>query len=272
MPQTLAEIREILDTRGLRPKHALGQNFLVDHNLLRKLVDSANVKSGDLVLEVGPGTGTLTDELLERGCRVIACELDKDLGSHLAERFASRGDQFRLVMGDCLESKRALSLEAHAALGQQPFKLVANLPYGAGTPLMMILMSQYPQCSGMWVTIQYEVAERMLAQPSTRDFGPLGVIAQASGEVKLLAKLSPECFWPRPKIDSAMLSWTRGSRPTSEVSTLLDFCAKLFSQRRKQLGSVLGRETAWPEGVVPQMRAEELTVAQICFLAGIAAK
>ena len=269
MPQTLAEIRSILDTRGLRPKHALGQNFLVDHNLLRKLVDAAHVKAGDLVLEVGPGTGTLTDELLERGARVNACELDKELGAHLAERFAARGEQFRLVLGDCLESKRELSRDAHAALGTEPFKLVANLPYGAGTPLMLILMSQYPQCGGMWVTIQYEVGERMLASPASREFGPLGVIAQASGEVKQLAKLSPECFWPRPKIDSAMLQWVRGARPTSEVLILLDFCAKLFSQRRKQLGSVLGRETVWPDGVVPQMRAEELSVAQICALAGV---
>ena len=269
MAQTLGEIRSILETLGLRPKHALGQNFLIDQNLLRKLVDASGVKAGDLVLEVGPGTGTLTDELMERGCRVIACEMDKDFFEHLKSRYASAGERFRLVEGDCLKSKREVSAELAAALGTEPFTLVANLPYGAGTPLMMILMTQWAGCSGMWATIQYEVAERMMAGPGTRDFGPLGVIAQASGKVELLAKLSPECFWPRPDVESAMVQWVRGARPIAECAKLIEFCQKLFMQRRKQLGSVLGRETVWPAGVEARMRAEELSVEQVCELAGV---
>src|SRR6186713_2406397 len=111
--QTLAQIRELLESRGLAPRKSLGQNFLIDHNLIRKLVDASGAAAGDLVLEVGPGTGALTEELLDRGCRVIACELDRGLAELLRERFAATAGsgRFTLIEGDCLASKRALADE-----------------------------------------------------------------------------------------------------------------------------------------------------------------
>ena len=105
MPQTLAEIKALLDARGLSPRKRFGQNFLIDHNLVRKLVDESKVTAGDLVLEVGPGTGTLTGVLLGRGCEVIACELDDGLTALMEERFGDQ-ERFSLVHGDCLASKR----------------------------------------------------------------------------------------------------------------------------------------------------------------------
>jgi 16S rRNA (adenine1518-N6/adenine1519-N6)-dimethyltransferase len=276
MAQTLTEIRRILEERGLKPKHALGQNFLIDQNLVRKLVDDAGVKAGDVVLEIGPGTGTLTDELVGRGCRVVACELDANLAAHLRERFAGN-ESFTLIEGDCLARKKELDPRILAALGDEPFSLVANLPYGAGTPVMMILMTGFPACRGMWVTIQKEVGDRMLARPGTdsgpgsSDMGPLAVVAQLLGEPGLVAKLPPECFWPRPEIDSVMLRWVRGGGSgVVDPARFVEFVTELFAQRRKQLGSALRRlgiDAAAASTIIdPTMRAEQLKVEQFANL------
>jgi 16S rRNA (adenine1518-N6/adenine1519-N6)-dimethyltransferase len=274
--QTLAYIRQLLESRGLSPRKSLGQNFLIDHNLIRRLVDDSEVGAGDLVLEVGPGTGALTDELLARGCRVVACELDRGLADLLRERLSDPRKtleppataSFTLIEGDCLESKRELSREVASALRSEPFRLVANLPYGAATPLMLALMTRHPECHSMHVTIQREVADRLLAGPSTKEYGPISIVAQALGELKRVATLPPECFWPRPEVTSAMLSWRRKQRPsTNDAARLAEVCQKLFANRRKQLGSVLGRDFAWPAGVKPENRIEELSVEQAVALA-----
>jgi 16S rRNA (adenine1518-N6/adenine1519-N6)-dimethyltransferase len=265
--QTLSDIRRILESRGLAPRKSLGQNFLIDHNLIRKLVDAAAVGPGDSVLEVGPGTGALTEELLERGCRVVAAELDRGLSEHLREHFAARGSQFTLVEGDCLADKRTLAPEVLTALGAGPFKLVSNLPYGAATPVMSILLTDHPRCAGLFVTIQREVADRLLAGPGSKDYGTLGILAQVAAEVQLIARLPPECFWPRPEVTSAMVSLVRRPVPLVEgVRGFADFCQRLFEKRRKQLGAVLGRDRVWPEGIGPTDRAESLTIGQLIAL------
>lgn len=272
MAQTLAQIKALLDERGLRPRHALGQNFLIDQNLVRKLVDASGVGAGDVVLEVGPGTGTLTEELLGRGCEVVACELDRGLAAMLRERLGPlHPGRFTLVEGDCLAGKRELNPDVAAALAGRPFRLVANLPYGAATPLMLVLLTSHPACAGMFVTVQREVADRLLAGPGGKEYGTLGVVAQAAAEVGRVATLPPECFWPRPEVTSAMVSVVRKREPmTDDLGGLAEFCQRVFGSRRKQLGSVLGRETAWPEGVRPEMRVEQLTPAQIVALSRVA--
>ena len=278
--QTLAQIREMLEGHGLAPRKSLGQNFLIDHNLIRKLVDASGVGPGDVVLEVGPGTGALTEMLLARGCAVVACELDRGLAALLRERLSNPqvsigapvGASFTLVEGDCLASKRKMSVEVEAALGGRPFRLVANLPYGAATPLMLSILCDHPECPGMFVTIQREVADRLLAKPSTKDYGPISVVTQALCRVERIAVLPPECFWPRPDVTSAMVGLTRLDRPLSaSPGPLADFCQTMFSKRRKQLGAVLGRGVAWPEGVRAENRIEELSVDRIVALAVAAA-
>lgn len=270
--QTLAEIKEMLAVRGFSPRKAFGQNFLIDHNLIRKLVDESGAGAGDIILEVGPGTGTMTEELLARGCTVIAAEIDRGLSNMLRERFGPAGDQFRLVEGDCLDGKRSLSPELTQALvaatgDSRPFKLVSNLPYGAGTTVMAILATDYPSCSGMFVTIQREVADRLTAQPGSKDYGPISVLMLAAAEISVIAQLPPECFWPRPEVRSTMLAIQRQPRPlTADLRGLFDFTQGAFEQRRKQLGSVLGRDRAWPPGIEPTMRAEQLTPHQFVSL------
>lgn len=268
--QTLTEIRAMLAERGLTPKHRLGQNFLVDHNLIARLIEASGVGEGDLVLEVGPGTGTLTEELLSRGCAVVACELDADMAGLLRERLGGRAG-FTLIEGDCLESKHEVSRAAMAALGERRFRLVANLPYGAATPLMLALLTDVPACAGQFVTIQREVADRLMATPGTKMYGVISVVAQLFAEVTLIAKLPRECFWPQPEVASAMVSIVpRADAPEVDRGALARFVQAVLGQRRKQLGGVLrgmGVEPGdFPEGIDAKARAESLSPTELLGL------
>ncbi len=257
--QTLSEIRTLLNERGLRPRRSLGQNFLVDHNLLKQLVDASGAGDNDLVLEVGPGTGTMTEEILDRGCRVIACELDTDLCSLLRDHFETRPN-FTLIEGDCLASKRSLSPVLIEALGDEPFRLVANLPYGAGTPLLLALMTQHPACESVHVTLQKEVGERLLAEPGTDAYGSISIIAQVSMDLRCVKTLDPGCFWPRPKVDSMMVSGQRKQTNEIDLVKLAQMCQTLFTQRRKQVGRACANlGLTLPEGIDPSMRVNELS-------------
>ncbi len=268
---TLGELRAMLDAHGLAPRKALGQNFLIDRNLGKKLVDEAGVGTGDLVLEVGPGAGALTELLLERGCELIACEMDEGLSALVRERFSEQyADRFTLIEGDCLASKRTLNPQIVDALRGREFTLVANLPYNAASPLMAVLLTDFPNCRAQFVTIQKEVGERLAAKPGGKEYGPLTVIVQALATVRRVAVLPPECFWPRPGVTSAMLELRR--RPdaqTDDPQALGALCQSLFTQRRKQIGSILGREQQLPPGVTHDMRPEQMTVSQLCELARV---
>jgi 16S rRNA (adenine1518-N6/adenine1519-N6)-dimethyltransferase len=266
---TLGELRSMLAAHGLAPKKSLGQNFLIDRNLGKKLVDEAGVGAGDLVLEVGPGAGALTELLLERGCEVIACEMDEGLAELLRERFAARyADRFTLIEGDCLAGKRTLNPAIVDALRARTFTMVANLPYNAASPLMAVLLTDFPPCRAQYVTIQKEVGDRLAAKPGTKEYGALGVLAQALATVRRVAVLPPECFWPRPGVTSAMIELKRRAELlTDDPKALGALCHALFSQRRKQIGSILGRDHPLPEGVTSDMRPERMSVEQFCELA-----
>ncbi len=274
--QSLTRIKELLEMAGHGPKKALGQNFLIDQNLINKLIDRAGVGEGDLVLEIGPGTGAMTEGLLERGCRVIACELDTDLARVLRETLGEQyGDRLRVIEGDCLSGKKALNSEVVTALdewgGDAGFTHVANLPYHAATPVMMTLMTRHAQCKGMYVTIQREVVDRFAATAGTsggsKAYGMVSVVAQCLGRVELIAKLGAGCFWPAPGVESAMMGWTRdtslvgGDDPAWWV-TMSEHAQVLFQSRRKKLGGVVkkavGGEIEWPSGVSGDDRVDGL--------------
>ncbi len=273
--QSLGDIRRLLEERGLRPNKSLGQNFLVDQNLLTKLVDTSGVGAGDLVLEVGPGTGVLTETLLERGAHVVACELDHGLADLLRERLGGTPG-FTLIEGDCLTRKTSLNAEIEAALEGRGFRLVANLPYGAASPLMVMMAvrsagADPTRCLGQYVTIQREVAQRLRAAPGSRDFGELGVVVQAMCSVRQVARLGPECFWPRPKVDSEMVAIEPLDAPLAhDLAGLIRCCRMLFTRRRKQLGGILGDqgfELDASLGLDRTVRPEDLRVEQIIALA-----
>jgi 16S rRNA (adenine1518-N6/adenine1519-N6)-dimethyltransferase len=262
--QSLSEIRALLAQRGLHPSRRLGQHFLHDKNQLARLVDAAAIAPGELVLEVGPGTGTLTEALLETGAEVVCSEVDRGLAEIVRERF---GDRVRLVVGDCLRRK-TLAEPLVEALADRPFVLVSNLPYQVASTLVGTVLLDHPACRALYVTIQKEVADRLIATPGTKAYGPLTVIVALLAEVRLLATLKPTCFWPAPEVESAMVAIVR--RPAPEVAQPHDvvrFAVRLFSMRRKQLKRILGAEvSAWPEGIQPTNRPEQLSPEQIVEL------
>jgi len=274
--QTLQMIRSLLEAHGIRPRQRFGQNFLIDHNKLERIVDLAEIVAGDMVLEVGPGTGLLTERLLEAGARVVAIEVDRGLCAILRERLGD-DDRVTLIEGDVMAGKRAINPAVTEALGVAPhlpgkapdarFKLIANLPYGIASPLIATLAAEYPQMAGAIVMIQREVADRLAASPGSKAYGPLTVVVQAMCAVERVMTLPPGCFWPRPKVDSAVVRLMRRREPlTDDPHGLEQMTQTLFQKRRKQIGSILGRDRELPMGVEPAMRPEQLTVQQIVAL------
>lgn len=275
--QTLSEIRGLLAAAGLAPQHRLGQNFLVDLNLMRKLVDAAELDSRDTVLEVGPGTGSLTELLLVRGVRVVAVELDHGLCRVLRERLGAER-RFTLIEGDALSSKHAVNPEVRARLrgalcGAEHggrLKLVANLPYQVATPLLIDLLCDELPFACLCATIQKEVADRLVAPCRSEAYGPASVVVQVTARVETIAALPPEAFWPRPQVHSSMLRLMPRTDTRARVgdpAAFARFVAGSFQQRRKVLRSVLRARVAKPEGLLESLgisataRAEELTPA-----------
>lgn len=270
MPQSLSQIKAMLDDLGMHPRKRFGQNFLHDQNKLIQIIASADLSTEDVVLEVGPGTGTLTETMLETGAKVIAVEIDRDLAFLLNSEIAPRYPQFTLIEGDVMDGKHALHPEIGKLLKGQPFKLIANLPYNIASPLLMNLTRDYPNLTLALVMVQLEVADRFVAQPGSKDYGPLSIVLQSIFQTKRLMKLPPSCFWPAPKVDSAVVQLIRKQTPlTDDVGTLTNFSHQLFQKRRKQIGSILGRGFPFPDGVDPDQRPETISLEQMIKLAQI---
>ena len=278
MAQTLNEIKQLLAAHGLHPKKRFGQNFLHDGNHMRRIMDAANLHEGDLVLEVGPGTGALTERLLETGAHVLAVEIDNDMQPILNQRLAPFPDRFQLFLGDILESKHKLNPQVtdllrplpdtqHPTPDTRPFKLIANLPYNIACPLLVNLAIHHPEMTAAVIMIQKEVASRITAGPGGKDYGPLSVILQAMYETSIVGTLSPACFWPAPQVASAVVRLVRRAKPlTDDPARLSGLLQTLFQKRRKQLGAVLGRDTPLPGGISPEARCESLSVEQFVQL------
>lgn len=244
--QTKREIEELLGRAGLRPRKRFGQHFLIDGNLMRRLADSAELQPDDVVLEVGAGTGGLTDLLANRAGRVVCVEIDMDLFSILSERFGDRAN-VELICGDVLEQKhRLLSAVGKALRGcnaRGGVKLVSNLPYDIATPLLMNLLVDYPQMSRFCFTVQAEVGDRITAQPGTKAYGPLSILARTICTAQTVARIGPQSFWPRPLVDSVMLRLDRCEPAVLDGDALARFSSLVrgvFEHRRKTLRSALG--------------------------------
>jgi len=285
MSQTLTEIKQLLATHGLHPKHKFGQNFLHDGNHMRRIMEAADLQPGDVVLEVGPGTGALTERLLEDGAEVVAVEIDTDLEPVLKYRMAGltdgMGERFTLIVGDVLASKHTINpvvvesvMQRVEASGASGFKLIANLPYNIASPLLAnLVVDQFPGAamSDAVVMIQKEVADRLAAKPGNKLYGPLGILIQALCEVRTVGTLAPGCFWPAPKVASAVVHLKRRTTPlTDDPAALSAMLQTLFTKRRKQLGSILGRDFPFPAGIDADARPESLTVEQLITLADAA--
>jgi 16S rRNA (adenine1518-N6/adenine1519-N6)-dimethyltransferase len=288
--QTCSEIKAILAGAGLSPNKRLGQCFMIDKNLLAKVVELAAPRADGTVLEVGPGTGTLTEELLDRADRVVAAELDRGLADVVRLRFADR-DNFCLVEGDVLAGKHAMSPEVKSHLGEAA-ELIANLPYSIATPLIAqcLIESWRRVCaaradsvcfSSLTFTVQQEVATRMFAAPGGRLYGPISVLIALLGRGTVGPAIPAGAFWPPPKIASRALRIDFDpdlAAQVADVAVLSEIVATAFGQRRKQVGSIFrkssgsfapdllaaGLETA---RIDPSSRAERITPEQFRTLA-----
>jgi len=240
--QTKQQIQQLLTSAGVRPNKRLGQNFLIDLNLMSKLVNSADISGSDIVLEVGCGTGSLTQALAGRAGTVIAVEIDKSL-SKIAQRQLADNKNVKIINTDILESKNTISAAVVDAVerGHKKytgrFLLVANLPYNAACPIMLNLVTGRTTADGMYVTVQKEVAERMTAQPCSSDYGILSIFLGATGDVKIEKRLKPTVFWPKPKVDSAMVSFVRRKEKAERIHNMELFreVTNLFMGHRRKM-------------------------------------
>jgi 16S rRNA (adenine1518-N6/adenine1519-N6)-dimethyltransferase len=274
MAQRKHEIQALLAEASTEPRHPFGQNFMIDQNLVRLVAEAGEIKGGELVIEVGPGTGTLTDELLSRGAEVLAVEIDRDLAALLRGKLAERPG-FRLIEGDALAGKHGLNqamLDAiRTARGEgRVVKLVANLPYNIASPLIIELLLAGVELLSF--TVQKEVAERLRATAGTEAYGGLSVMASLLSKVEVLRTLPPQAFWPAPKIESALVRMRREDRLGEKARAFSSFLQQIFSFRRKTLRKALGVAGYDAEKVVAEAqvnamaRAEELTGEQFLRL------
>ncbi|MBR2214253.1 MAG: 16S rRNA (adenine(1518)-N(6)/adenine(1519)-N(6))-dimethyltransferase RsmA [Selenomonadaceae bacterium] len=227
--------RHILKKFKLRASKRLGQNFLIDPGVVQEIVTAANIKSGDRVLEIGPGIGTLTQGLAEAGAVVTAVELDKKLPAVLAETLASY-ENIRVIPGDVLK------IDILALMGEEPFKVVANLPYYITTPILLSLLERRLPIVSIVTMVQREVAERMMAAPGSKSYGSLSVAVQYYTEPGLIMAVPPRSFLPAPEVESAVVACLVRAKPAVTVSDEALFFRVVkaaFGQRRKTLGNAL---------------------------------
>lgn len=236
-----SEFRGALEEAGFRPSRKLGQNFLLDENAARAIARDAQVESGDFVLEVGPGCGFLSVHLAHAGVHLLAVEIDERLAP-IAEGFLDPYPNARVVVGDILEGKHSLSASVLSDLPQEgAWHLVSNLPYSASAPVLALCAGLECPPISMTVLIQEEVAQRLLAQPGTREWGSLTVGVLQSFVPDRIRGLGPALFWPRPKVQSTLVRLTRraGLAPAETRRFRSAFAARLLRQRRQSLARVL---------------------------------
>ncbi|MGW2037947.1 16S rRNA (adenine(1518)-N(6)/adenine(1519)-N(6))-dimethyltransferase RsmA [Streptomyces virginiae] len=270
-----ADIRELAAALGVRPTKQKGQNFVIDANTVRRIVRTAEVRPDDVVVEVGPGLGSLTLALLEAADRVVAVEIDDILAAALPAtieaRMPAKKDRFALVHSDAM-----LVTELP---GPPPTALVANLPYNVAVPVLLTMLDRFPSIERTLVMVQAEVADRLAAEPGNKVYGVPSVKANWYAHVKRAGAIGRKVFWPAPNVDSGLVSLVRRTEPIrtsaskEEVFAVVDAA---FAQRRKTLraalagwaGSAAGAEAALvAAGISPQARGESLTVEQFAAIA-----
>jgi 16S rRNA (adenine1518-N6/adenine1519-N6)-dimethyltransferase len=264
----LPPLREVIRRHGLGARKSLGQHFLLDLNLTRRIARAAGDIEGRTVLEVGPGPGGLTRALLEAGAHVLAVERDRRCLAALAELAEACPGRLILVEADALEFDEAAALSS-------PAPVVANLPYNIATPLLMKWLERPGLFERLTLMFQKEVAERLAAAPGSKAYGRLSAMVQWRAEVAPLFEISAQAFTPPPKVRSMVVQVTPRTVPLApaDAATLGRVLAAAFGQRRKMLRASLRGLGVPPEpllaaaGVAPTARAEELDVAAFCRLA-----
>ncbi len=260
MTLSAREIAEALERHGLAPTKALGQNFVVDPNTVRRIARLAAVGPGDRVIEIGAGLGSLTLALVETGAEVTAVEVDRGLVPVLREHVA--GHDVRVIEAD------ALRLDWDEVLVDDGWVLVANLPYNVGTPLLAELLEGVPAIERFLVMVQLEVAQRLVAPPGDPARGALSVKVEARADARIVGRVGANVFLPKPAVESALVDLRRRPHPDLagvDLSTLGAVVDRAFGQRRKMLrrslGELLDADAIAAAGVDPTARPEQLDLA-----------
>ena len=264
MPLSPTATRELLNQLEHFPNKKLGQNFLVDGNIVRKSIDLAEIGEGSYMVEVGPGLGTLTRAILATGAELWAVERDSTLSEHLRNNVLPEQPRLHLIEGDCLDYPRAELPDDKAAQG---FRIVANLPYAVSTPWMdAVLSGELPE--RMVLMLQKEAGDRYAAPHGSKTFGGISIFLQSAYEVHSKHLVSAQCFHPAPKVDSVLLRLDRKADAVRFSPAARDCVRRIFTQRRKQLGALCKRDPQpeaiiWfkqlmEQGILPTIRPEEL--------------
>lgn len=240
--QTKRQIQQLLTSEGLVPNKRLGQNFLIDLNLMKLLIDYASIDRDDIVLEVGCGTGSLTEGLAQKNAKIIAVEADPALAK-IAKRLLETQNNVEIINADILENKNTINPSVTEAINSARkqyrgrFLLVANLPYNVASPVMLNLVKAALSVNAMYVTVQKEVAERMTAGPGNKHYGTLSIFLSATGRVRIERVLKPTVFWPAPQVDSAMVSFTVKEEKINRIKNIRLFSEiiSLFMQHRRKM-------------------------------------
>ena len=268
-----AEIRETAKQLDLHPAKSLGQNFVIDGNTCRKIVRLANINNTDIVLEIGPGLGSLTIALLPEAREVIAVEIDRRLASQLAETMQNKIPNHASKLQIINEDAQLVN-----NLPQLPTALVANLPYNISVPVILHLLEKFPSINKGLVMVQAEVAQRLAAKPGNKIYGTPSVKAKWWADMSIAGNVSREVFWPVPNVDSLLVGFQRGESPGDEALRVKTFTVidAAFSQRRKMLrsalsvwagGSSIAIEILEKAGVAQTSRAEELELKDFIAIA-----
>lgn len=265
---TPSAIRESIERGGLRLTKSLGQNFLCDGNVVRNIAETAGIGPDDVALEIGPGIGTLTEELAYRAGKVIAVEIDRHLIPVLQENLAPY-PHVHLVHADILKTDIPALLEEHA--GGRPVHVVANLPYYITTPILTHLL-ETEGIASITAMVQKEVAERIAAPAGSAAYGSLSVFAQLFATIEIALFVPPTVFIPPPKVGSAVLHLKDIRRPAQAVPEMFAFVRKCFGQRRKTLANAASADGTWDKhtlqcaleslGHPADVRAQALTPAE----------
>ena len=268
------EVRLLAERLDLRPTKQRGQNFVIDPNTVRRIVRESGITGADVVVEVGPGLGSLTLALLDVADRVVAIEVDDKLAALLPETVAAyapdRADRFEVVPADAL---RVTSLP-----GPPPTALVANLPYNVSVPVLLHLLALLPSLEHGLVMVQSEVADRLAARPGSKTYGIPSVKAAWYADVRRAGAIGRNVFWPAPNVDSGLVAWTRRDPPATTATREQVFAVvdAAFAQRRKALRGALSELAGSAEaasaalaaaGVDPLARGESLTVDRFARIA-----
>lgn len=245
--QTKQQIRQLLESAGVRPNKRLGQHYLIDLNLMRLLIESAAITRKDTVLEVGCGTGSLTEAIAEKAGFCAAVEID-DTTVQIAREQLGGADNIEIIHGDILKTKNVLSPKVVEVLQRRckglggRLLLVSNLPYNVAAAVMINLVTGPAAADGMYVTVQKEVAERMVASPGGSEYGTLSIYLNATGEVGIIRILKPTVFWPQPQVDSAMVGFVRNeekARRIRDMKLFVRVVSLFFGHRRKMVKSCI---------------------------------